>query len=200
MFKKNLKLIGTAIGLVAVLVVGLTVPGATQQNPLSRQSVVQTVSQVVQATLVASAEEFFNTDKFVFYSGPEVTAAFISAHSASRAWQLLRQLAAGEEVGVVTFGLLYVPDGLKKVMITGGDPPITLAPGLYKLQALAKDKMAIADQEGRVLASGAMRLGPGPDCFTPPECFGIAFSLQVGNPTTIIITIEDDNTITIEVK
>jgi hypothetical protein len=32
MFKKNLKLIATAIGLVAVLVMGLAMPGATQQS------------------------------------------------------------------------------------------------------------------------------------------------------------------------
>jgi hypothetical protein len=33
MFKKNLKLIATAVGLVAVLVMGLAMPGATQQIP-----------------------------------------------------------------------------------------------------------------------------------------------------------------------
>jgi hypothetical protein len=32
MFKKNLKLIATAIGLVTVLVMGLAMPGATQQT------------------------------------------------------------------------------------------------------------------------------------------------------------------------
>ncbi len=54
MFKKNLKLIGTAIGLVAVLVMGLAMPGATQQDALTRENLVQLINRVYAPTLTAS--------------------------------------------------------------------------------------------------------------------------------------------------
>jgi hypothetical protein len=54
MFKKNLKLIATAVGLVAVLVMGLAMPGATQRVEMpTRGQIVKGLSQLI-ATLTAS--------------------------------------------------------------------------------------------------------------------------------------------------
>jgi hypothetical protein len=76
MFKKNLKLIATAIGLVTVLVMGLAMPGATQQNPLSRANVVQAVNNIV-TTLTATEGELLNPDAATFVSDIFATYTYI---------------------------------------------------------------------------------------------------------------------------
>jgi hypothetical protein len=109
MFKKNLKLIATAIGLVAVLVMGLAMPGATQQFQIpNRGQIVQGISQLLATTLTASEGDILDVDNVVFYTDADVTLAYIPLHPSSKSLQLLKDLVQGHKVGSVTVGALYL--------------------------------------------------------------------------------------------
>jgi hypothetical protein len=128
MFKKNLKLIATAIGLVTVLVMGLAMPGATQQSfqppcPLGpcvdRFLLVQALQNAF-AGLTASTEDLLDFERAVFWSdGVPRQIAYIPPDPASGLWDRVQQLRAGETVEV-PFGGLYVAQG-KSLL---GQPPL----------------------------------------------------------------------------
>jgi hypothetical protein len=150
MFKKNLKLIATAIGLVAVLVMGLAMPGATQQNPLSRASVVNAISNAVAATLTAAEGDVFDTENAKFYSDTSVAFVYIPLHPASRSYQLFdpQELLAGKVVNM-TMAALFLPD----------NTPF-LPAGMYTLKIVDKTKYAIVDQAGKEVYSGLLLTEP----------------------------------------
>jgi hypothetical protein len=147
MFKKNLKLIATAVGLVAVLVMGLAMPGATQQNPLSRASVVNAISNAVAATLTAAEGDVFDMDNAKFYSDNRVAFAYIPLHPASRSLKLLEErledLFAGRAVNV-EISALYLPE----------DVPGFLKAGTYKMKLVDRTRVVLVDQEGQEVFSG----------------------------------------------
>ena len=150
MFKKNLKLICTAIGLVAVLVMGLAMPGATQQNPLARANVVNAISNAVAATLTAAEGDVFDTDNAKFYSDASVAFTYIPLHQSSRSYQLFdpQELLAGKVVNV-TMAALFLPD----------NTPF-LPAGMYTLKIVDKTKYAIIDQAGKEVYSGLLLTEP----------------------------------------
>jgi hypothetical protein len=147
MFKKNLKLIATAIGLVTVLVMGLAMPGATQQNPLSRASVVNAISNVVAATLTAAEGDVFDMDNAKFYSDNRLAFAYLPLHPASRSLKLLEErledLFAGRAVNV-EISALYLPE----------DVPGFLKAGTYKMKLVDRTRVVLVDQEGQEVFSG----------------------------------------------
>jgi hypothetical protein len=90
MCKKNLKLIATAIGLVAVLVMGLAMPGATQRDALTRENLIQLINRVYAPTLTASEGIIWDTQCVSFYSSPFITFSFIPANPYSRSIERIR--------------------------------------------------------------------------------------------------------------
>jgi hypothetical protein len=151
MFKKNLKLIATAIGLVTVLVMGLAMPGATQQNPLSRASVVNAISNAVAATLTAAEGDVFDTENAKFYSDARMAFALIPLNPSSRSYQVLEQnlykLRTDEDLNV-TVAAFYVPE----------DVPSFVKAGTYIMKLMNRSKAVLVDQEGREAFSGSVRI------------------------------------------
>ncbi len=142
MFNGNFKLICSVVGLMAVLVMGLAMPGVTQQNPLSRANVVNAISNAVAATLTAAEGDIFDTDNAKFYSGTKMSFAYIPLHPASRSLQVLNEnldrLFAGENLNV-NLGAFYIPDAI---------PGFFLKPGSYLLKLVNKDRVAFVDSQG----------------------------------------------------
>ena len=147
MFKKNLKLICTAIGLVAVLMMGLAMPGATQQNPLSRQSILATIHSAMGATLTAAVGEQLALDAAVFFSSFEgSTWAFVpprflkSPEVHAYYLQAIEDLRAGKEVRLLLGGF-YIAE----------KTPKGLNPGFYLVETVNKNK-AVLLQNGEAIA------------------------------------------------
>jgi hypothetical protein len=85
MFKKNLKLIATAVGLVVMLVMGLAMPGVTQQpsspwTPPFRPRVPEALNQAISGTLTASKGDILDIENAAFISHPRLTSAYIPLH------------------------------------------------------------------------------------------------------------------------
>ncbi len=140
---KNFKLICTAIGLVAVLVMGLAMPGATQQNPLSRQGVVDAVNSAVAATLTAAEGELLDTNAVTFVSDIFATYTYIPIAKESRSAQrLIEEVCSGKYSAPILLGAMladrfpdpdlpqgirgffYVyltPEGVLQLVTQGGD-------------------------------------------------------------------------------
>ena len=147
MFKKNLKLICTAIGLVAVLMMGLAMPGATQQNPLSRQSILATIHSAMGATLTAAVGEQLALGAAVFFSSFEgSTWAFVpprflrSPEVYAYYWRAIEDLRAGKEVQLLLGGF-YIAE----------KTPKGLNPGFYLVETVNKNK-AVLLQNGEAIA------------------------------------------------
>lgn len=138
MFKKNLKLLATMVGLVAVLVMILAMPGISQcgdyPHPIypciNRGQLVQALQNAF-AGLTASTEDLLDFEQAVFWSdgGPR-QIVYIPPHTASGIWDMVRQLRSGEKVPDVPFGGLYV---------------IEDATGLFKFKTPAAVKLRLRD-------------------------------------------------------
>ena len=128
MFNKEFKLIATAVGLVAVLVVGLAMPGVTQPYPgdcppigpcVDRFQLVNGLQNAF-AGLTAGTEDLLDFERAVFWSdGVPRQIAYIPPDPASGLWDRVRQLRAGETVEI-PFGGLYVAQGRSLL----GQPPL----------------------------------------------------------------------------
>jgi len=156
--KKNLKLICTAIGLVAVLVLGLAMPGATQQAPMpTREQIVQGLNQLVSATLTASEGDILDLDNLVFYSHPEFTAGYIPLHGSSRSVQLLYKWLTEEEPfgDSLNLGSFYTEKFLPCQQ--GYD---SLKAGVYNLRVNKDLKLIAVDPEGNEYTIGYMKRIP----------------------------------------
>ncbi len=175
MFNKNFKLIYTAIGLVAVLVMGLAMPGVTQQNPLSRASVVGAINNALAATLTAAEGDIFDTDNAKFYSDTRIAFAYIPLKESSRSLQVLEEslndLLAGRPVNT-TISALYLPD----------DVPGFLKAGTYTMKLVDNTKVALVDQEGHEVFFGKVTVK---DTRGQPGPF-IPWQLTVSNPKITI--------------
>ena len=191
MFKKNLKLIATAVGLVAVLVMGLAMPGATQiENPpsigcgkpsipcIDRFALVQGLQNEF-AGLTASTEDLLDFEKAVYWSdgGPR-EIAYIPPHPASGIWERVQQMRAGENVEI-PFGALYI------VRDDTGLFPFKL-PASVKLR-LRGDRVILIDSEGQELMTWPAIV----DRTTPlPEKPNLKFSVEVlGNKWCVRVKI-----------
>lgn len=159
MFNKKFKPICTAIGLVAVLVVGLVVPGATQQIELpTRAQIVKGLSQLV-AMLTASEGDILDVENAWFSSTPslkqpnppDITFAYIPLHPSSRSSQLLHDwLFTDEPFGdYLNLGALYVENDFP------GCPGFDrLARGIYTLKLRQDLKVVAFNSEGNELIIG----------------------------------------------
>jgi hypothetical protein len=190
MFNKNLKLLATMVGLVAVLVMGLAIRGVTQGYPgdvcgagpvpcINRSAVVQGLQNAF-AGLTASTEDLLDFEQAVFWSdgGPR-QLAYIPPDPASGIWDRVRQLRAGENVEVPFGGLYIVEDAT-------GLFPFKL-PAVLKLR-LRGDKVILINTGGdEVMAMPAVL-----DLTTPlPEKPGrVKFSVEVlGNKWCVRIKV-----------
>jgi len=146
MFNRKFKLVGYAVGLVAVSVLVLALSGVTQgypgdvcppgpmpcigsmaqDNPLARHNIVKMLQNQF-AGFTASTEDLLNFEEAVFWSdgGPRLIA-YIPPHPASEFVPRLRKLLAGEEVEVPVGGFYIaedatglVPSGAYKIRLRG---------------------------------------------------------------------------------
>lgn len=151
MIKKTLKLLMTMVGLVAVLVGLMAMPGVTQQNPLSRANVVNAISNAVAATLTAAEGDVFDMDNAKFYSDTRVAFAYIPLHPSSRSLQLLEQgledLFAGRPVNVV-LSALYLPEDVRGF----------LRAGTYTMKLVDNSRVVVVDQEGQEVFVGKVKV------------------------------------------
>jgi hypothetical protein len=150
MFKKNLKLIATAIGLMTVLVMGLAMPGVTQQDALTRENLIQLINRVYAPTLTASEGVIWDTQCVSFYSSPFITFSFIPANPYSRSIERIR---SGDFDNVPLF-ILYVHDD-------GGSKPTVrrqILPGAYMAKLVSPTKVVFVDQEGNEVLTGSAEI------------------------------------------
>jgi hypothetical protein len=146
MFKKNLKLIATAVGLVTVLVMGLATLGVTQQpeNPWARSNVIKMLETQFARLTAAEGEPILNVAGAIMWSDPARLMAFVPPLSASLPIDKLRAIAAGEEIAV-TIGGLYVGEDRRE----GG-----MRPGVYRIRLVGKSKVVLVDEEGNEAYAG----------------------------------------------
>jgi hypothetical protein len=167
MFNKRFRLVGQAIGLVAVLVLLLAVPGVTQQVPLSRQAVVGALEEALGQTLTATEGDIIDTQCARFYSDARATFSYIPYHPASRSLQRLLE----DDFENVPFGVLYLPE----------DIPDFLKAGAYTFKFADPTRVVLVDQDGNEVFSTSVhtqrREGP-PIPYAP--CFPMTFT--VTNP------------------
>jgi hypothetical protein len=158
MFNKKFKLIGQAIGLVAVLVLLLTVPGVTQQEGLpTRSQIVQGLEQALAVTLVAAEGDIFHTDAAAFVSLPQLGLAYIPLHPSSRSAQLWNAwLEAGEPFGdSINIGALYLENDMP------GHPDfVPLNAGTYHLKVTKSLRVIAVDPMGNESLIGAVNIRP----------------------------------------
>ncbi len=179
MFNKNFKLIYTAIGLVAVLMMGLILPGIgqpagcpplTEVPCIDRAKVVQGLQNAF-AALTASTEDLLDFEKAVYWSdgGPR-QIAYIPPHPASGFWDSLQRLRAGEKVDV-PFGGLYVVEDAKAVF------KLKKLPAALKLRLRGDDKrVAFINSEGDVVMTRPVRE---PDTLPDPLPNYVPFSVEI---------------------
>jgi len=160
MLNRNFKL----IGLVAVLVLVLALPGVTQESPFSRAKIVSELENALAMFTVAEGD-ILDTGCARFYSDPFMTLAFIPLHPTSRS---LQRLVEGEFD--VAFEALYVPD----------DIPGFLPKGTYTVKLASPTEFVIVDQEGNKVYSGKAEVTRSDKRTVPyPPCFPWRFEALV---------------------
>ncbi len=147
MFKK-FKLICTAIGLVAVLVMGLAMPGVTQQGGLTRQNILNTVQAAMGHQLTATTREQLALDAAVFFSNEEgstwafVPAAFRRSLEVHEYYlKSIEDLRAGKEVELLLGGF-YIAERTPK----------GLNPGFYLVKTVNQYRANLIDNDGEIVA------------------------------------------------
>ncbi len=172
MFKK-FKLICTAIGLVAVLVLMLIVlpggaqklpsdlpfspwtppfnpgrpePDTLQPNPLTREGLVQTIHHLVTTTFTASEGDIWDTQCAGIYSSPFITFTYIPASPYSRS---IERLLAGDFDHVPLFIFYLHENGASKPVVRR-----QIEPGAYMAKLVSPTKVVFVDQEGNEVLSG----------------------------------------------
>jgi|GEM_PF-2877619 len=152
----RLKPVGQAVGLVAVMVILLAVPGVTQQNPLTRQDVVSAVSDFLGVTFTASAADILDPELVTFISNTDTTLTFIPvARESSSAQRFFEEVFSGD------FDPLFLG-----ILLVDVDP--ILPQGTYQLY-LTSSSMQVLDQDGRVIEEFPVEItDPGVDLSTVP--------------------------------
>ncbi len=150
---------------------GMSVVSQQVQMP-TRNQIVQGLRAKV-AALTAAEGDIFDIENTAFYSDPGVfSLAFIPLHPSSRSLQLIPKLVE-EDIGAVTFGVLYLE----------GDWPDTDLPlkaGIYTLKLKSDHSVvAVAEDEEFQICAGSWRLLPAPVFSTPvPPITEFSFSYQ----------------------
>ncbi len=181
MFNKKFKLIATAVGLVAVLALGLAMPGATQPSPdcppvgipcVDRVELVKGLQNAF-AGLTASTEDLLDFEQAVFWSdgGPR-QIIYIPPHTASGIWDIARRLRAGEKIPDIPFGGLYV---------------IEDATGLFTFRTPAAVKLRLRDGNRVVFVNSE-----GDEVMTIPANLDLTTPIPQ-NPSRAIFTVEIRN-------
>jgi hypothetical protein len=160
MFKKNLKLIATAIGLVAVLVMGLAMPGATQSS-FSRQTLINALNNEINI-LTASVGDPLNLEATAFFSFARATSAYIPPHPSSWSAQLFKDFVRGK-VEAISLGAIYVAED-----ITG-----VIAKGLYRIKTLNRETAILIDQNGNTVLTRRIRWSESPETIAANPLFEI---------------------------
>ncbi len=145
MYNKEFKLIGTAVGLVAVLMMVLAVPGATQGS-FSRQALVSALKSEIGPLLTAATAELINPENATFFSSNRATSAYIPPHPSAFSAQLFRDFMSGKAEGIL-MGAVYVSE----------DVPGSLNKGLYRIKALNREWVVVLNQEGEVVRRARIR-------------------------------------------
>ncbi len=162
MFNKNFKLIATAMGLVAVLVMGLAMPGATQPQPPSPwtppfRPIIKGGLDPLLGGLTASEGDILDVDNVVFVSHQRLTIAFLPLHPSSRSVQLLQEWLKEKNqlISPITLGALYIENDLPDFIGFQG-----LSTGLYWLKITPDLKLIAIDSMGEEIHIGFVRVQP----------------------------------------
>jgi hypothetical protein len=175
MFNGKFKLIATMVGLVAVLAMMLAVPGVTQQfelpspwtppfnpfnpktlpdilqeNPLTRENLIQVINRIYAPTLTASEGDIWDTQCAGFYSSPFITLTFIPANPHSRS---IDRILAGDLDNVPLFMLYVHDDGESKPVVKR-----QIAAGAYMAKLVSPTKVIFVDQEGNEVLAGEVEI------------------------------------------
>lgn len=161
MFNK-FKLVGTAIGLVTVLILLLVLTGTGEQpsgGPPSRADIKKGLDNAFAAVLTASGENILlDSERAVFLSEFRETLAFVPLHDTyrPRARELMEaRVKLGEDV-LVPIGGLYIEESTR----VKGFSEFLLPPGAYILMWANNRKVAVIDQDGDTVGyiSGEIQL------------------------------------------
>jgi len=136
MFNRKFKLVGYAVGLVAVSVLVLALSGVMQQSGITRQNILDAIQTAMGPTLVATAGQQLALKSATFFSNDiGSTWAYVPA----RFWENLEfyreafeALRAGKEVHVLLGGF-YIAE----------ETPKGLKPGFYLVETINKDEAAL---------------------------------------------------------
>ncbi len=199
---KNCKLICTVVGLVAVLVMGLALPKASymsgflvkaQDNPfdpcfgtgpICRDTVLQAISSAVGSTLTASADDPLDLQRTLFWSSSKKTMAYVPLMPIAKGWDLAEELIAGNDVGPVNFGAIYIADHPE------------LPSGIYQLKLLSRSEAGLFKPDGDLLTKLKVTLEAAPG--RPPFEIGVRVIDNVAHNSEIIqIHLKSCTTITI---
>ncbi len=158
MFNRKFKLISQAVGLVAVLVMMLALPGVTQENPLTRKDITTAVSNALQTFLTAATEVLLDPERVSLLSDTAVTIGFIpiSKVDEPRVTRLLADILDGKG-GSATIGAIYISEPIKvRDAIDGRE--VSLSPGLYRVKVTDKDKAVLVDNEGNGVVTARVEM------------------------------------------
>lgn len=123
---------------------------ALQQNPLTRENLVQLINRVYAPTLTASEGDIWDTQCAGFYSSPFITFTFIPANPYSRS---IQRILAGDFDNVPLF-ILYIHDD-------GGSKPVVkrqIPAGAYMAKLISPTKAVFVDQEGNEILTGSVEI------------------------------------------
>lgn len=170
---KNLKLLATMVGLMAVLVGLMAMPGVTQQfklpspwtppfNPgkplpntlqqdgITRENLIQLINRVYAPTLTASEGDIWDTQCAGFYSSHFITFTFIPANPYSRS---IQRILAGDFDNVPLFILYVHDDGESKPVVRRQMPA-----GAYMAKLVGPTEAVFVDQEGNEVLRGSVEI------------------------------------------
>lgn len=134
----------------------------SQVSPLPKRGDIVRGLQNLAQTLTASEGDVWDIENAAFYSDPGVlSAAFIPLHPSSRSMQLVLQLIEGEDVGPVSFGVLYLEGDWP-------DPDLPLKAGVYTIKLKGDRTIVAVAQDGETeICSGYWEAKPLPVFHTP---------------------------------
>jgi len=177
MFKKNLKLIATALSLALITSIASSLTNAINttsmatQIPLpSRDELIRTIFDPTPLLTASGENIIFDPDKMIFLSTLGGTFAFVPLHPAYQQ-RLIELYKAWQEFGdiAVPIGGLYVIEPMRVVKgLYNESPEFSLPKGAYVLEFAPVDpkvgsiKIAIVDKDGQTVGyvSGEIRLMP----------------------------------------
>ena len=144
MLHKNLKLLMTMVGLVAVLVGLMAMPGVTQQNPLTRSAFTQAVKDTLGAMLTAAEGDILNPEAATVVSLPFVTVTYVPIARESRSAQrLIHELFSGRDFDPIFLGIIFVDQHPNQYYM--------FPEGVYQVFLTSSGVLQLVDQDGNVV-------------------------------------------------